>query len=139
MTMKVISFLVALIMIPLVPVFAQSLSTTGVVDKLATGSAQFILAAFCVVELAIIIKGSSKLFSMYRKDMREANEKHELYMQDQARMLQGLLADNSAALTKQHEASDNMAGALTDLTNEMTITRAIRTGSVKVKDLPPSG
>lgn len=120
MGLKITFFMFSLVSIPLVPVIAQSLSGTGAVDSLATGSAQFILAAFCVIMGVIIIKG----FSMYRRDMQGANEKITDYMEQETRALTRMVADHSVASTRlanATEAQTNASVKLVETVNKLSV------------------
>ena len=139
MGLQITAFAMTLTGIPLIPYLANISSPDGAIERLGTGTAQLILAAIAVVELIIILKG----IWTYRKDIKDLNEKITSYMEQEAKVLTKLVAENSVALTRHADATDNsnetygrVATTISDLATEIKVMQSQRT---KTGDAPSGG
>jgi len=90
MMVKFMLFLSSVTMMPIV----ASMDADTVTEKLAKGTAQFVLSV-CVVGLSIALV---RMFVMYRRDMRDANDKMTKMLEDHAETTTKLVADNTIAM-----------------------------------------
>lgn len=88
--MKFAGFCLAVIALP----FVGQIDPATTAGRLAVGGAQAVLAVL-VVSLALALV---RVFILYRRDMKEENERIQEYMQESGEKLQKIVTDNTVAM-----------------------------------------